>query len=73
MDVNLGPCCGTYSTISFCLQVFEDGALFFSKVDLHHIGNYTCMDAEDPTISQIHKLRVQSEFLKKFFLCHIIS
>ncbi|RUS75523.1 hypothetical protein EGW08_016713 [Elysia chlorotica] len=42
------------------LTVFDDGALFFSKVGLHHVGNYTCMDAENPSISQIHRLRVQT-------------
>ncbi|GFR93743.1 follistatin-related protein, partial [Elysia marginata] len=42
------------------LMVFDDGALFFSKVGLHHVGNYTCMDAEDPSTSQIHRLRVQT-------------
>ncbi|XP_005094748.2 uncharacterized protein LOC101862789 [Aplysia californica] len=42
------------------LMVFEDGALFFSKVGLHHIGNYTCMDAEDSAKAQVHQLRVQT-------------
>ncbi|CAG5128021.1 unnamed protein product [Candidula unifasciata] len=42
------------------LMVFDDGALFFSTVGLHHIGNYTCMDASDESKAQIHRLRVQS-------------
>ncbi|GFO31376.1 follistatin-related protein 5 [Plakobranchus ocellatus] len=42
------------------LTVFEDGALFFSKVGLHHIGNYTCMDAENPSNTQVHRLQVQT-------------
>ncbi|BFZ17944.1 hypothetical protein BsWGS_20984 [Bradybaena similaris] len=42
------------------LMVFDDGALFFSTVGLHHIGNYTCMDAKDETNAQVHRLTVQS-------------
>ncbi|KAH9519790.1 hypothetical protein Btru_070919 [Bulinus truncatus] len=42
------------------MMVFEDGALFFSKVGLHHIGNYTCMNAEDESNQQVHRLRVQT-------------
>ncbi|KAK0051156.1 eisosome protein SEG2 [Biomphalaria pfeifferi] len=42
------------------LMVFDDGALFFSKVGLHHVGNYTCMDAEEETNMQVHRLQVQT-------------
>uniref|UniRef100_A0A0B7A5X0 Kazal-like domain-containing protein n=1 Tax=Arion vulgaris TaxID=1028688 RepID=A0A0B7A5X0_9EUPU len=42
------------------LMVFDDGALFFSTVGLHHIGNYTCMDASDESNAQIHRLKVQT-------------
>ncbi|XP_059139429.1 follistatin-related protein 5-like [Physella acuta] len=42
------------------LMIFDDGALFFSKVGLHHVGNYTCVDAENETKMQLHRLRVQT-------------
>ncbi|XP_046379579.2 follistatin-related protein 5-like [Haliotis rufescens] len=41
------------------LTVFEDGSLFFSKVGVHHMGNYTCEDINNPLVQQIHNLKVQ--------------
>ena len=51
-------CCTLFILL---LQVFPDGSLFFSRVSLHHMGNYTCMDELNSHKAQVHQVRVQSE------------
>ncbi|KAL8563543.1 hypothetical protein ACOMHN_025397 [Nucella lapillus] len=41
------------------LLVLEDGSLFFSKMGVHHMGNYSCQDIDDPSVLQVHSLKVQ--------------
>lgn len=40
------------------ITVFDDGSLYISSVGIHHMGNYTCHDKEDPSIKQTHILKV---------------
>ena len=44
-------------------QVLDDGSLFFSKMGVHHMGNYSCEDSNDPSVLQVHSLKVQSKSL----------
>ncbi|XP_076455873.1 follistatin-related protein 5-like isoform X2 [Babylonia areolata] len=41
------------------LMVLDDGSLFFSKMGVHHMGNYSCEDSADSSILQVHALKVQ--------------
>ncbi|XP_070186937.1 follistatin-related protein 5-like isoform X2 [Littorina saxatilis] len=41
------------------LLVLDDGSLFFSKMGVHHMGNYSCEDSTDPSMLQVHSLKVQ--------------
>nr|KAG5707712.1 hypothetical protein BaRGS_003287 [Batillaria attramentaria] len=41
------------------LLVLDDGSLFFSKMGVHHMGNYSCEDPSDPSVLQVHSLKVQ--------------
>ncbi|XP_076460170.1 uncharacterized protein LOC143293140 [Babylonia areolata] len=41
------------------LLVLEDGSLFFSKMGVHHMGNYSCQNVNDPSVLQVHSLKVQ--------------
>merc|ERR1719239_230372 len=47
-------------TLDHEVMVFEDGSLYFSTIALHHIGNYTCLDAENTQRAQVHQLRVHT-------------
>ena len=37
----------TYNSFS---QVLDDGSLFFSKMGVHHMGNYSCEDPNNPDL-----------------------
>lgn len=41
------------------LMVLDDGSLFFSKMGVHHMGNYSCEDSTDSSVLQVHSLKVQ--------------
>lgn len=41
------------------LLVLDDGSLFFSKMGVHHMGNYSCEDPSEPSALQVHSLKVQ--------------
>ena len=43
--------------------MLDDGSLFFSKIGVHHMGNYSCEDSTDPSVLQVHSLKVQSKFI----------
>lgn len=45
-----------------CVQVFSDGTLYFDNVGVHHIGNYTCYDRDQPGSKQVHELNVYCKF-----------
>lgn len=46
----------------FTLQVFADGSLYLTNVQLVHAGNYSCHAQKNADIVQIHMLHVHSEF-----------
>ena len=33
------------------------------KMGVHHMGNYSCEDSTDPSVLQVHALKVQSKFI----------
>ncbi|KAL8580581.1 hypothetical protein ACOMHN_046784 [Nucella lapillus] len=41
------------------LMVLDDGSLFFSRMGVHHMGNYSCEDSTDTSLLQVHTLKVQ--------------
>ncbi|XP_033732811.1 uncharacterized protein LOC117322144 isoform X2 [Pecten maximus] len=41
------------------IAVFSDGTLYFDNVGVHHTGNYTCYDRDQPGVKQVHQLHVQ--------------
>jgi len=44
--------------VSSDMQVFADGSLYFSQVDLYHIGNYSCNRLGKANPTQTHTLSV---------------
>ena len=53
----------SFWSLFFLSQVLDDGSLFFSKMGVHHMGNYSCEDSTDPSVLQVHALKVQSKFI----------
>ena len=47
------------------IQVFPDGSLYISHVQLIHAGNYTCHAQQNKDVIQTHILRVNSKYRLK--------
>ena len=50
------------------VRVFSDGALYLTRIQLVHAGNYTCHAQRNTDVIQTHVLTVHSKYDSFFFL-----